>query len=237
MDLESPVNPGNLSAYNASELARVVKAIRLRVCLTRQIFPRATLGIYGTTIGIWLPGSEQGLLAAAKLGLFDDIDYLIPVLYLGKGMDAAAHTETVLRASAKVTDSTGKFVPMAPLLSWIYFGAADNDCAVSQADTTAVVQTIEKLKAEWDPSRNGSIPIVQLWSGSDAETSACADKESQHKWLETTKIVPANCIPAAHSAKAVTARDVLPHNMQVRASKLTEEYPHSSSHSNRIPHY
>jgi hypothetical protein len=135
------------------------------------------------------------VLAAAAVGLFDDVDFLVPVLYLGGGMNAADHTRTVMQSSAQITDSHGNHIPLAPMLSWVYFSnGTDNNCAVSQSDVTAVVNTIEQLKVEWATTgTNITVPVVQLWSGQDAETSACADHTSQEQWLKNTKIVPDNC--------------------------------------------
>ena len=120
--------------------------------------------------------------------MFDDLDFLVPVLYLGGGMNAAEHTRTVMQASAQITDSHGNHLPLAPMLSWVYFSnGADNNCAVSQADITAVVNTIEQLKTGW-MGTNITVPIIQLWSGQDAETSACADHVTQENWLQKTKV-------------------------------------------------
>ena len=223
MDLESPANPGNLSGFDDTELLDVVHAFQLRICVMRRLFPHVKLALYGTVEGIYLPGSLTGLHRASALGLFDDIDYLIPVLYTGPGMDVVKHTQTVLAASETLTTSSGEKIPLAPMLSWVEFGATQDNCAAPFTTTHQVLATIEDFKA-----KGTQIPIIQFWSGQDDETSKCADKQTQWQWLQKANIVPAEC-------KKVSSNVSMEHLIVPTPTPLT--LPHVATSSETCTRY
>ena len=78
LDIEYPVQYNDLWQYPDSLLASVVAAVRMRVQVARSIVPHAPLSFYGQHISSNATIAE-GYARAAKLGLYDDVDYLVPV--------------------------------------------------------------------------------------------------------------------------------------------------------------
>ena len=205
LDLERPVQYNDLYLHNDSVLTALVAAIRRRVQIARRVLPNAEVALYdghaknNATI-------IEGYQRAARLGLWDDVDYLIPVLYLPiqppassialSPAEAANFTADLLAATvAGKTSSRGEALPMAPLLSWLYFPWY---CAVPYDVTRAVLATLERLSSDYP------IPIVHLWSGKDNETShavwgkynrSCpTPPTAQRDWLERARVVPERCL-------------------------------------------
>jgi len=80
MDLERTAAPSKFAKYSTSFLRQVVSAILLRVSVTREFFPCAKLAVYGT--GISDTAQLRAFERAGTLGLWDELDYLIPSCYL-----------------------------------------------------------------------------------------------------------------------------------------------------------
>jgi hypothetical protein len=131
---------------------------------------------------------------AAALGAF----YTVPVLYLGPGMNASAHTIDVLTSSSMIRTRAGAAVPMAPLLSWIFFGpgSPQSRCAVPVAETQSVLDAVVKLNNMLEPQPL-PIPVVSFWSGSDADTvnTTHCSPVAQLAYLTGGHFVPARCLP------------------------------------------
>eukprot|EP00937_MAST-01D_sp_MAST-1D-sp2_P006381 g6381.t1 len=201
LDVEYPVQYNQMWFQNDTMLADIVLAVRRRVQITRQLFPRAPVALYDEQCS-----SNKTVIAgyrrAAALGLWDDVTYLVPVLYLGSpAQNATNHTNEVLTSTAagKMT-SRGGAIPMAPLLSWKFF---PSDCAVPFDSMHDILRAIEQLSAMLPPQPT-PIPVVHLWSGKDNETSAQRSKDNktcvvppiaQRDWLERARVVPQRCLP------------------------------------------
>ena len=194
LDIEKPVerrkfhhprncSPESAPCYNDTLAAAVAKALALRVSVAHDVFPHATISLYGTTVNTE-PWAMGGYLRMAALGAYDGLDYIVPVLYLGQGMNATNHTEYVLTASSLLK------IPMAPLMSWIWFGGHGTGCVVSFAQAHEMLDVL----ARWDATQ---LPVVSFWSGSDtAGHNACAGhlNISQFEWLSQGKLVPERCL-------------------------------------------
>jgi hypothetical protein len=92
IDIEKP-HPSNIGQYPGA-----VDAYKTRVRAARAAFPRAKLGLYGTLVPDERgdpndPKYEARRIALVKAGfngLYDDLDYLVPVLYPRFGCDDPA---------------------------------------------------------------------------------------------------------------------------------------------------
>ena len=201
LDIEKPVDrrkfhhPGrncpNKPCYNDTLAAAVAKALALRVKVAHDVFPHAKISLYGTTVNTE-PWEMGGYLRMAALGAYDGVDYIVPVLYLGTGMNATNHTSYVLSASSMITDTSGTPIPMAPLMSWIWFGNPHRGCEISFAQAHEMLDVI----ATWNETR---LPIVSFWSGSDtsgSNTTCGAGHPSltQFEWMTQAQIVPERCL-------------------------------------------
>ena len=204
-DLESPkgIHPRHYGELNATQLARVVTATKLRLQVARELMPRAGLALYATAVNS-TAAAIAGYKRAAALGLWDaPLTHLAPVLYTGPGMHGGTLASSVrerLDASIQIVPSDGRQLPLAPLLSWRMFGAGSKaDCAVSE---TNLANDLADIRA-WDQAHPGRITALQWWSGSDhdfdgenATDSGCAAPHLSYlQWLTAARIVPKSCLP------------------------------------------
>jgi hypothetical protein len=76
IDVENPARPDALwSFHNSTLLQRVVRALRLRIAVLREIFPRATISYYGAPTRLHIAKASLGYQKASALGLFDELNY------------------------------------------------------------------------------------------------------------------------------------------------------------------
>jgi hypothetical protein len=204
------------SAFDDEKLAVVVAAMKLRASMLREVFPNAGVSMYAVPSPFenltGLPRSDmlinssarfavaaQGYLWASKLGLFDEMAYTSPSIYMGPSLDHRAITAAVLNLSESVTTSAGKPLPMAPYLSWVYFGGGKTvglKCEVP-ADVMA-----EQVQIMMDLGQ-ARVPIVQWWLGNDGwpscpqscvEQGFCEKNETQLAYMQRGAFVPKRCL-------------------------------------------
>ena len=205
LDIELPVDwklmaRGCAGCWNDTLASAVADALAMRIKVAHDVFPHATIALYGITHNTKVgSASLGGYERAASLGAFDALDFMVPVLYLGPGMNASAHTHDALTSASTLRTRDGRAIPMAPFLSWIYFGNGEEArCAVPTSATLAIIAVIEALNGELEPQPL-PIPIVSFWFGSDVDTvnhtHGCADVEPL-EWL-SEGIVPMSCLPSS----------------------------------------
>jgi hypothetical protein len=131
MDVERP-HPRNLHAAGDDERkAAIVDAYKTRIAALRAVFPKAKLCMYGTLNpdGRGRPDNEQylarldALKTAGEQGLYDELDYLVPVLYPRFGPDDPkrawrsyrAYTEQGIEGSRQLRRSDGTSLPLLPV--------------------------------------------------------------------------------------------------------------------------
>ena len=223
-DLESPkgIHPRLYGELNDTQLAKVVQATRLRIQVARELMPNASLALYATAVNA-SSSAITGYRRAAKLGLWDQLTHLIPVLYTGPNMHGSGLQASVkerLDASIAIVPSDGRKLPLAPVLSWRMFGAGrDADCAVSPANLASDLADIR----EWDAAHPGRIQALQWWSGTDHDadgkngSSSCGGvpQVSYLEWLTTARIVPASCLPPLKTDEMTRAQSSSSSNARV----------------------
>ena len=77
LDIERPVewklfDPATQGCYNATLAAQVAGAVAMRVAVAHEVFPHATIALYGTTVNT-RPDTMAGYQRAAALGAFDGL--------------------------------------------------------------------------------------------------------------------------------------------------------------------
>ena len=128
LDLEAPANLKLLGTWlGTPTFAAVVRGLKMRVAVARRVFPHAPLGMYGSPngpnsfVGEDFNLSAAGYRAAAAAGLFDGVDFLVPVLYFGVNTTAgnpAGHeamwnfTRTTLDLAVQLRRSSGEAIPV-----------------------------------------------------------------------------------------------------------------------------
>jgi hypothetical protein len=143
MDIERP-HLADLHTYSANDRKAIVDAYRRRIAATKAVFPDAKLSLYGTLNPDGRGRSENptyvarlnALVEAGRDRLYDDLDYVVPVLYVRFGCDdeangpcdrhwdtLAEYTRLGVDGSRQLKTSDGSSLPLLPLLGFrVYNG-------------------------------------------------------------------------------------------------------------------
>ncbi len=153
LDMEpKEIAPRNLGEFeNDKKLQRaLIAAYRRRIRVARQVLrqtkrPGLKLGLYQVIVpdGKGRPSAEFeqrmcGYLEAGEQGMYDQLDFICPVLYQRFGSDDAkpetrrkwtdAASRQGIERSLTLTRRNGTRIPLVPLLSfWVFNGKSDND--------------------------------------------------------------------------------------------------------------
>ncbi len=131
MDIEHPF-PSGLHTQPPRMQARLARAFATRAEAARRKFPNAKLGFYGTL----LPDSRgrdtaeylariEALVKAGERGMFEEIDFLVPVIYPRFGPTDRAdawgsyepYTRKAIEGSRRIRKSDGSSLPALPFLT------------------------------------------------------------------------------------------------------------------------
>ena len=131
MDIEKPF-PSGFHRQPPRMRARLARAFATRADAARRKFPNAKLGFYGTL----LPDSRgrdtseylariEALVKAGERGMFEEIDFLVPVIYprFGPTDNANAwgsyepYTRKAIEGSRQIRKSDGSGLPVLPFLT------------------------------------------------------------------------------------------------------------------------
>ncbi len=143
LDMEHPVHPSDLGqAEYDTNRDKLIEAFKRRIAIAREALPKARLSLYGVVVGNsrglveneGFKTSMKGYQRAAELGMFDALDYLVPVIYQRWGPDdriyktLEEYTRQTVKMSATLKRKDGSSIPLAPLLSVRVFNTkSDHD--------------------------------------------------------------------------------------------------------------
>jgi hypothetical protein len=174
------------------ELRQLVEAYRRRIRVARQELrrrklPGLRLGLYQVIVpdgrGEASEEFEQrmcGYREAGRRGMYDDLDFICPVLYQRFGpLDAGAKrlrqwldaaTRQALDRSLTLTRRNGEGIPLVPILSfWVFNGKSENDRdAVTPASIGLQLQLVQQ---------SAGIEAILFWSGSETPSGMRRAKE------------------------------------------------------------
>lgn len=183
LDMESPIHPKRLGEYSGDKQKQIIEAFKMRIKIAREMFPNAKLSLYGVIVSDARGDSTrpffkpmmQGYERASQLGMFDDLDYISPVLYHRFGLQdkeyptLEIYTREAIEQSQTLKKSGGTHLDLATLHSFkVYNGNSKN------SEECVAHESINKQLAiipEYP-----SVKIVVLWAGPDVITD-CAPQE------------------------------------------------------------
>jgi hypothetical protein len=131
MDIEKPF-PSGFHRHPPRTRARLVRAFATRAEAARRKLPNAKLGFYGTLVpdargrenDQEYVARKRALVKAGECGMFDDVDFVVPVVYPRFGpTDGAAwntyepYTRLAIEGSRELRRSDGGSLPVVPLLT------------------------------------------------------------------------------------------------------------------------
>ena len=121
-----------------------------------------------------------GYREAGRQGMYDDLDFICPVLYQRFGpLDAGpkrlrqwldASTRQALDQSVTLTRRNGDGIPLVPILSfWVFNGKSEND-----RDAVTPASVARQLRLVQDST---GITAILFWSGSETPLGMARAKE------------------------------------------------------------
>src|SRR5262245_9242039 len=187
MDVETP-HPSNLhEAADDDELAARVEAYKTRIAALGRVFPKARLCMYGTLNpdARGRPDDEtyrarlEALKTAGTLGLYDRLDYLVPVLYPRFGphdptpawTSYRAYTEQGINGSRQLLRSDGTSLPVLPVTG---FRIANKPGNTAHNDELLLDLPVEDplghtLRLQLEVMAEKGVQQVIFWVGKDSD--------------------------------------------------------------------
>ncbi|GEM_PF-5666606 len=194
--IENPIPQGRLddllSEQGMKNFSLYVNATKMRLAAVKEYFPNAKVAITATirppTKGDLTSNFEEsmkGYLTASALGMYDDLDYLTPIIYITASdqnlnyLFVGNMTLTGVEHTRRLNKTNGEQIPIAPLLS------IDVINFYSPPEIPPEVAKLQhKILQEY--LRPGE--KILYWFGSDRDGYLKG-------YLENVKPVPCSCAP------------------------------------------
>jgi hypothetical protein len=191
-------SPGSLGKYEGKQQRDLIDAYRRRIRVARQVLRQKAGGVELALYQVIVPDVKGGMNdafrqrmagyeEAGRRGMYDQLDYICPVLYQRFGPDDAG-AETVRRWTARATRQAiegslgltrrnGKRIPLAPILGFWVFNrnSANNRKAVSPESVAAQLRIVQGYDG---------VQVILFWSGSETKE----EMERQPKPVEPIDI-------------------------------------------------
>jgi hypothetical protein len=185
MDLEDP-HPADLHTYtDPDERAAIVAAYRTRLAALKAVFPNAKLCMYGTLNpdGRGRPDNPQylarleALKEAGKNELYDELDYLVPVLHprfgpndpMGAWRSYRAYTEQGIDGSRQLLKSDKTSLPVLPLTSFRVAGKNTANKDELLLDLPVDDPLGHTLRIQLEVMAEKGVQQVVFWVGRDSD--------------------------------------------------------------------
>jgi hypothetical protein len=188
IDIERP-HPKDLHTYSRRAREAIVDAYRVRIAATKATFPNAKLALYGTLNPDGRGRADDAtyrrrlaaLTRAGREGLYDDLDYLVPVLYVRFGCDDEVngpcdrhwdtldeYTQLGMDGSHRLRKTDGSSPPLLPLLGFrVYNGNSpfNRELLMNLGVPDPLGATLGK---QIDILRHNGVEHFALWTGRDS---------------------------------------------------------------------
>lgn len=183
----------------------LIKAYSQRIIVAREVlldkWPTVKIGLYGVVVPDG-KGEEdarfnqrmQGYTRAGDLGMYDHVDYLVPVLYTRFGeIDASGDLDRLhgwieqsarqaITNSQKLTRHKGKGIPLAPLLTfWVANGNSLDNRNVILLQTLGLQLRVLRSYC--------SVEIIVLWSGKETKEEMESDPDFNFDSLDISNFL------------------------------------------------
>jgi hypothetical protein len=172
--------PRALGEFEGRQQRELIAAYRRRIRVARQVLRRSEvpglrLGMYQVIVPDGKGQSTDqferrmcGYLEAGRQGMYDELDFICPVLYQRFGIDDAtpatlrswvvAATRQAIDGSHALTNRNGAGIPLVPILSfWVFNRNSANDRQAVSPDLVArQLQVVQGA---------GAVAAILFWSG------------------------------------------------------------------------
>jgi hypothetical protein len=182
LDIEDP-HPQDMHKLPLAEQDAMIAAFCVRTMAARKKFPNAKLSLYGTlnpdargraNDPVYL-ARLAALVRAGQKGMFDNLDYLSPVLYIRFGPTdthwgtLAEYTKLGITGSKKLRKSNGARIALLPLTCpWVANGnSKHNGQVVLDLPTASPLK--DTLQAQFDIFSAAGVRNGIVWVGENSD--------------------------------------------------------------------
>jgi hypothetical protein len=193
LDMEpEEIAPRNMGDFSGKQQRDLIAAYRRRVRVARQVlrrtgFPGLRLGLYQVIVpdGKGRPSDAferrmRGYIEAGRQGMYDQLDFICPVLYQRFGSDdakpetvrkwIAAASRQAVEESLLLTRRNGDRIPLVPVLSfWVFNGGSANHRRAVPPESVA--RQLEIVQAAV------GVEAILFWSGWQTKREMQSAKE------------------------------------------------------------
>ncbi len=182
MDIEKP-HPSDFHGHPLGIQDRLIEAFKIRASAARAKFPAAKLGFYGTLVpdgrgrtdNPTYRARKRALVRAGKRGMFDEIDYLIPIAYPRFGPADApwntyqAYTRLGITGSRQLRRSDGAAPPVVPLLTYSVANGNSNHHQQLLMDLPTLNPLQATLRLQLDVMAKHHVRTTVFWVGENSD--------------------------------------------------------------------
>ena len=189
LDIEHPVHPKDWGKYyekpfdsNVS-FEELIDAFELRIDVARNLFPNAKIALYGVVVphpkGVYSPMWStrwEGYLEAGTEGVYDDLDYLVPVVYSRFSYEQPENNEEITQhqiekmviqaidEADKLKTSNNDSIPLFPLTSFYIFNGMSSyhNFKAEPSALAIIINKVEERLAAADPNTDNA---YGFWNG------------------------------------------------------------------------
>lgn len=197
LDIESPFHPRDWYTFDDAQLRRIVAAFKLRVSVVKANLPHCKVGFWGTAVHSKAGSINiSGYQRAAEMGVFEHVDVLVPVLYMGSADSrpgqAGARARQILDISSQIhKPSWSASLTMIAVTHFTYFGGPLSGKIVNPASLKAQLDVV----SGWSGGTgNTQVSSFVLWNGHDNNTML--------EFLQSTALFPPKGCKAADTTSA-----------------------------------
>lgn len=194
LDIEGEVSPSHIGGLDRERQNAVIEGYKARIREARDVLrkrsvPDVKLGLYQVIVpdGRGLVTDDFGLRMcgydyAGRHGMYDELDYICPVLYQRFGPDDGGAeqvqgwidtaTRQAIDSSLTLTRSNGAVIPLCPILTfWVANRNSQNASdAVSPESMLWQLRTLRRYRAR-------EVAIIVLWAGSEDTEGSVKPRE------------------------------------------------------------
>jgi hypothetical protein len=196
VDIEGAVAPAQLGAMDETRRHAVIQGYKERIRVARDVLrtrdvPDVKLGLYQVIVpdGRGLVTDKFrtqmcGYDAAGRCGMYDELDYICPILYQRFGPDDGdaeqvqgwidAATRQAIDSSLTVTRSNGAVIPLCPILTFWVSNHPDHSQnaldAVAPESMLWQLRTLRRYRAR-------EVAIIVLWAGTEDTEGSTKPRE------------------------------------------------------------
>ena len=203
-----PFHPASLGLFDETTRTRIIEGYRQRVECAREVLPNVKIGLF-QIIAPYGKGQYNarfrqrmdGYEHAGSLGMYDQVNYLVPALYPDYTLDDAHDIDTLrnwieamtrqgIEGAQRLTRRNGERIPLAP---YLHFWVQGKHREPRPAVLPEIIRLQLNVLQEYP-----SVKIIVFWSGRETKSDMVAEPNAVeaidiHTYLTKVGVLPLTC--------------------------------------------